>query len=407
MCARLSKRTWLSVLVSHKDQHEQFLAPPWLWIAAICLAIQFGSVACRLYADEPKSGPKKSDADKAIPAEAKQALDAAGLKIIGANLALAGDNEVAKKVRDAQKQKKTFAGVDRELHEQEQAIEDIKNQILDLKTKHVQLNAQLATTADVTQHNQIVGALNAMAGQIELLINQQKTAVDNLKPVRAKASEAREEFVGQLLSLRASADETDHQWEKLAADADLQKAVDAINEATGKKFKLKPSPELVTAERNLKTMEQAILSESIPLTNDGGGLWANVVVDGKHSRAMVVDTGATVVSLPFAMAKEFGMEPTSQDEKVTVSLADGSEIPATRKKIDSLRVGKFIVENVDCVVLDASAPKATPLLGMSFLGKFKFELDKQKSELRMVKVDSGEDDAKPKSTNKTKPKKGK
>jgi aspartyl protease family protein len=107
------------------------------------------------------------------------------------------------------------------------------------------------------------------------------------------------------------------------------------------------------------------------------------------------------------MAKEFGMEPTSQDEKVTVSLADGSEIPATRKKIDSLRVGKFIVENVDCVVLDASAPKATPLLGMSFLGKFKFELDKQKSELRMVKVDSGEDDAKPKSTNKTKPKKGK
>ncbi|MGC4005423.1 MAG: hypothetical protein QM811_20805 [Pirellulales bacterium] len=31
--------------------------------------------------------------------------------------------------------------------------------------------------------------------------------------------------------------------------------------------------------------------------------------------------------------------------------------------------------------------KSPPLLGMSFLGNFKFEIDKNKSELKMVKID--------------------
>lgn len=67
--------------------------------------------------------------------------------------------------------------------------------------------------------------------------------------------------------------------------------------------------------------------------------------------------------------------------------ADGSEVPGYLKKIDSVRVGKFTVENVECVVLHALAVWAPALLGMSFLGHFKFELDSSRSELKMVKVD--------------------
>jgi clan AA aspartic protease (TIGR02281 family) len=124
-------------------------------------------------------------------------------------------------------------------------------------------------------------------------------------------------------------------------------------------------------------------------------LLVTVTVNGKHRQEMTVDSGATSISLPYAMAKELGMEPKSTDPKVTCVLADGSEVEGTRSTINSVRVGKFTVDAVECVVLSREAVNATPLLGMSFLGNFKFEIDKQKSELRMVKVDSG--DAPPKS----------
>lgn len=85
-----------------------------------------------------------------------------------------------------------------------------------------------------------------------------------------------------------------------------------------------------------------------------------------------------------------GIEPNSQDEKVVVSLADGSQVPGTRKVLESVRVGKFTVENVECIILDPIAVRAPALLGMSFLGHFKFELDAQKGELMMVKVETEE-----------------
>ena len=62
--------------------------------------------------------------------------------------------------------------------------------------------------------------------------------------------------------------------------------------------------------------------------------------------------------------------------------------------IPSVRVGKFTAENVECAVLGADAISAELLLGMSFLGNFKFEINAQKGTLTMVKVETSD----PKST---------
>jgi len=82
-------------------------------------------------------------------------------------------------------------------------------------------------------------------------------------------------------------------------------------------------------------------------------------------------------------------------------------VPATLIKLASVRVGKFTVEDVECCVLGREAPDAPPLLGMSFLGQFKFEVDAQQAELKLVKVDSGEPVPKEKSGPKSKMKKKK
>ena len=73
-----------------------------------------------------------------------------------------------------------------------------------------------------------------------------------------------------------------------------------------------------------------------------------------------------------------------------MQLADGREIEGRLMKLTSVRVGKFTVENVECAVLAPEATMAEPLLGMSFLENFKFEIDAAAKKLNMIKV-SGSD----------------
>jgi clan AA aspartic protease (TIGR02281 family) len=370
------------------------------WFAAAGALV----LACGLSAGaaEPAKGGGKPAA-AVPPPEALKVLEENGLKIVGINLTLAGEAELVKMSTEITKLKKALIGAERELRGAESDVGEIGDQLGALKAQDLELNAGLSQVTNTLQNNQIVGTLNALNRQMELIAEQQKTATKRLKEVMAKTSDVRESYVEHLLKMRAKADEISEQWTKLADDADLQTAVEAINEATGKKFKVAPTSSFVSAEKKLQTLEHTVLSEAIPLADEDGGLEVNVTIDGKHRCKMQVDSGATSVCLPYKMASDMGMEPKSSDPKIICVLADGSQVPGTRVKISSVRVGKFTVEDVDCVVFDAKAVNASPLLGMSYLGNFKFEIDKQKSELRMVKVDSGDSPAKGKAGPKSKP----
>ena len=65
------------------------------------------------------------------------------------------------------------------------------------------------------------------------------------------------------------------------------------SDATGKKFKLAPSPAFLASEKKLEGLEHTVLSESIPMTDDGGSLSVTVTINGKHRKEMIVDSGAT------------------------------------------------------------------------------------------------------------------
>lgn len=377
---------------------------------AVVFAV-FSALSMGLADDSEKSskpaakGKSEADPAKAVPPGAKSKLEAAGLRVTSSGLSLTEETEFAKQLRDAGKQKKALITVERELQSAQAELEEIKSNIAEGKAKQLEINTQLAAATDTITNNRLVGAFNVLVGQVNLLIERQAKATDNVKAARAKASEAREAFVGYILNLRTSADKVTQQWETLAADATLQAAVKEASDATGKKFVLKPSQSFVTAERALQGLEEKVLSETIPLTKEGGGLMVNVVINGKHTRQMTVDSGATLISLPNKMAKEMGIEPSPRDQKIIVGLADGSKVPATLISIQSVRVGKFTVEDVECCVLGAEAVDAPPLLGLSFLGKFKFEVNTDQGELKMVKVETGDPATKPKAAPKSKKKK--
>ena len=67
-------------------------------------------------------------------------------------------------------------------------------------------------------------------------------------------------------------------------------------------------------------------------------------------------------------------------------LADGRSIAASGVVIPKMRVGLFEVENVDAAVLEPNAVGAEPLLGMTFLGNFKFEIDGPAKTLKLLRV---------------------
>jgi clan AA aspartic protease (TIGR02281 family) len=352
---------------------------------SICILITLLSLSATL-AQEP--APPAAATPGPTPGEAKATLEAAGFKVSVSGIALPAEAEFAKQLKDVLAIRKNFLLAEKEFHAAEAELDQFNAAITAVKQEMVRMNAALANNLPVEQHNRIVGALNAMNGQIELSEQQQKKGEDKIKLARAKANEAREAYVEKLLQLRAEGEKVEQIWSKAAADPKQQAALAKVNEVLNKSLALKPTPVYTSAAKQLSQYEDKVLSENIKLRDDNDTLWTSVVINGKHTKEMVVDSGANSISLPFNLAKEMGIEILSTDPKIICILADGREVPGTLKKLESVRVGKFIVEDVECVVLDEIAIRATPLLGMSFLGQFKFEVDKARQILKMVKVET-------------------
>jgi aspartyl protease family protein len=97
----------------------------------------------------------------------------------------------------------------------------------------------------------------------------------------------------------------------------------------------------------------------------GGHFFTQGQINGR-SVQLVVDTGASVVSLSTADAQRIGLN-YKNGQPAQLSTANGV-IPAWRVKLGSVRVGDVVVYDVDAVVSSGAMPYV--LLGNSFLSRF-------------------------------------
>ena len=97
----------------------------------------------------------------------------------------------------------------------------------------------------------------------------------------------------------------------------------------------------------------------------GGHFFTQGQINGQAVQ-LVVDTGASVVSLSTGDAQRIGLN-YQNGQPVRISTANGV-IPAWRVKLNTLRVGDVVVYDVDAVVSSGSMPYV--LLGNSFLSRF-------------------------------------
>ena len=322
--------------------------------------------------------------------KAEDILKAKGVRRVGTYLALADETELTKGLATAaiDRLKKAVRDSAAELVQVEKKIAEAKDLITTYSQQRRQMNAALgAGNLSVERHNQIVTQFTDLGERIRQLENLDPAK--ELKTPREKANSAREAYIQHVLDLRTLADKIARSYVDLAADATVKAAVEQLNKETGKVYELVESKTFQTKLKDLKKLEDSVLSESIQLRTDGSDTYhVSTVLNNKYTKELVIDSGASVMSLPHKMAAEVGVEPKSTDKDIILRLADGREVQAKLVKIPQVRVGKFIVENVECAVMPENLINAAPILGMSFLKNFSFKIDSESHKLTMSKVDT-------------------
>jgi clan AA aspartic protease (TIGR02281 family) len=240
----------------------------------------------------------------------------------------------------------------------------------------------------VITNNRYVAMINATRARIrELVTERDRLKETELIEKRNLLSKVESDYANLVLAIRRSYREI---HDKLVKDLETEPVKIALGVMTAN-FEtprdMTADQILASLDKRIEKIEQEIFSENITLEVDNGSMYVDVSVGNKTAR-MVLDSGATLVSLPATTATELGINIPADARKMQLIMADGRTIDARAVTLARVRVGEFEATNVEAAILDAAATGAEPLLGMSYLSNFKFEIDSAAKSLKMLRVGS-------------------
>ncbi len=323
---------------------------------------------------------------------AEAGLKVKGLKRFGANFCVPEEQELAKLLKDVRAGERQLSLAEKALVEAEAQESNAKLYLQQCFQRRAELTRQLTQTRNVKQHNQIVATINEIEAEI-VTLQDSEAMKKALEDARAAASGEREKYMQGLLDARKLVSGAEAKYAELAADEQVVALIEEFNDGATRPSTLGPSRSFVAGVKALVKLEEKVLSEEIPLRREGRLFFVDVVFNGDaaNTHEMAIDTGASIVSLPFALAKSVGLEPDEKSEVLRMEMADGSIVPARKVFAAELRVGKFIAKDVECVVMPAELPNAAPLLGQTFLEKFGYKIDSDQQKLIMTQVKAEEE----------------
>ncbi len=164
-------------------------------------------------------------------------------------------------------------------------------------------------------------------------------------------------------------------------DLVYQKSACGANAETLDSWSPKEQPVEAEAESDTQTDEQNSPKKKEPVVltlqqNISGHYKATGSINNKPLN-FVVDTGATLVSLPELIAHEASIYC---DEKIKVDTANGA-VDSCTAKINELKFGPFIIKDVTAVL---QSNLEQPLLGMNVLQLFKIEQNSGEMKLTVL-----------------------
>ena len=337
------------------------------------------SGSCCIAADEPNSAGEAT-----ITTTQDPALE---LRVTGGNVVFAGERDLARGISEAASLKRKVKQAATPLRQIQQEINRYEIGMVQGEQQLVNLSAQLANVQSIADNNRLVGAINAIQGQMTLAQKNLEALKEKENQARVQLNSAREAYVQHTIEMRNLANQLTEGYAGANDSAEVQEKLKGLAAESGKELKFEKSSALLSNLRKLEELEKSVHKEKISLRRDGNTFYATVVINGKHTTEMVVDSGASLISLPYELAVSMNLKPEPGDKRILLSIADGSTITGVLKKITIVRVGTFEVKDVECAVLGPEAVSATPLLGMSFLGEFQFQLDSAESTLGITQIE--------------------
>jgi clan AA aspartic protease (TIGR02281 family) len=121
----------------------------------------------------------------------------------------------------------------------------------------------------------------------------------------------------------------------------------------------------------------------IPVERAGNGMVVPVRINGRVVAPFLVDTGASYVLVPQAVAEEAGLHVGPDSRKMAFSTANGVVEQAV-VMLDSVELGTAAAEDVPASI---SPSLPVGLLGLSFFNRFTYQVDAANGVLTLVEND--------------------
>ncbi|MDR3368672.1 TIGR02281 family clan AA aspartic protease [Rhodoferax sp.] len=137
---------------------------------------------------------------------------------------------------------------------------------------------------------------------------------------------------------------------------------EAMVEMGGKRQSLR----LGGAPASVGSSGESASGKQIVLSADSRGHFMTQGQINGHSASMMIDTGASFVSLSVAQAEQFGLN--YKQGRMQAMITANGVIGSWRVKLASLRVGDVLLYDIDALVSSGAMPYV--LLGNNFLGRF-------------------------------------
>jgi aspartyl protease family protein len=106
----------------------------------------------------------------------------------------------------------------------------------------------------------------------------------------------------------------------------------------------------------------------------------SAAINGTHSQKFLVDTGATIVSIPSSMAEALGLEIQGQRTMWTAS----GVVTTGEVMIDAIEIEGWTEYDVKAVILDMPDRHGLGLLGINYLGRFQMDLKPEQGTLMLT-----------------------
>ena len=350
--------------------------------AALVVVTILSSLLSPAVAQPTRPATRGGTAAASPEAEAAEAqLKAQGLTRVGITYLLDVDARIGEHLKPSRQAKKQLDDYVRHRASVAASIRKADEQVAQWVREYGALNDQLTRTNAPRAHNQLVAQINALAAKVKEAERYKAQRERELANIPAP----REDYGAQIAELAEKLESADKRYAELAKSPEVTAALAKLSEK-GPKFRLGPSPGFTQTLKDTRRVRDRTNSSVIRLSMDKGVPHVDVTLNGSVTRSMVVDSGAGLVSLTHEVANRLGLQPGPDDPVVKLVTADGKTTEGRLMTLDTVKVGQFVVEDVQCAILPADVPADVCLLGGTFLQNFIYRMDLASGQLHLTQV---------------------